>query len=222
MKENETGNGNAGLYLTGGAKYNKKEMERRESWDMKLAVIFPGIGYHTDKPLLYFGKKLAKEYGYEVAEASYGGFPTDIKGNEEKMRASFFHALAQAKELLKAVDFGQYEELLFISKSIGTAVASAFAKELGLAAKHIYYTPVTASLPMMEQEGIVFHGTGDPWIETEQLIAACKAKGFPLYLTEGGNHSLETGNVRVDLRNLQVIMEQSEAYLKKLSGNPET
>ena len=26
----------------------------------KLAVIFPGIGYHTDKPLLYYGKKLAK------------------------------------------------------------------------------------------------------------------------------------------------------------------
>ena len=26
----------------------------------KLAVIFPGIGYHTDKPLLYFGKKLAR------------------------------------------------------------------------------------------------------------------------------------------------------------------
>ena len=26
----------------------------------KLAVIFPGIGYHTDKPLLYYGKKLVK------------------------------------------------------------------------------------------------------------------------------------------------------------------
>ena len=24
----------------------------------KLAVIFPGIGYHTDKPLLYYGKKI--------------------------------------------------------------------------------------------------------------------------------------------------------------------
>ena len=31
----------------------------------KLVIIFPGIGYHCDKPLLYYAKKLAKEHGYE-------------------------------------------------------------------------------------------------------------------------------------------------------------
>ena len=28
---------------------------------MKLAVVFPGIGYHADKPLLYYSKKLAAQ-----------------------------------------------------------------------------------------------------------------------------------------------------------------
>ena len=32
---------------------------------MKAAVFFPGIGYHCDKPLLYYSRKLAKECGYE-------------------------------------------------------------------------------------------------------------------------------------------------------------
>ena len=27
----------------------------------KLAVIFPGVGYHTDKPLLYYSKKIASQ-----------------------------------------------------------------------------------------------------------------------------------------------------------------
>lgn len=27
---------------------------------MKLAILFPGIGYHTDKPLLYYSKKILK------------------------------------------------------------------------------------------------------------------------------------------------------------------
>ena len=27
----------------------------------RLAVIFPGIGYHCDKPILYYSRKLAKE-----------------------------------------------------------------------------------------------------------------------------------------------------------------
>ena len=25
----------------------------------KLAVVFPGVGYHADKPLLYYSRKLA-------------------------------------------------------------------------------------------------------------------------------------------------------------------
>ena len=38
----------------------------------KIAVLFPGIGYHTDKPLLYYSRKLAMERGYEIIEVKYG------------------------------------------------------------------------------------------------------------------------------------------------------
>lgn len=30
---------------------------------MKLAVFFPGIGYHCDKPLLYYSRKLVQNMG---------------------------------------------------------------------------------------------------------------------------------------------------------------
>ena len=56
---------------------------------MKLAVIFPGIGYHTDKPLLYYGKKAAGALGYEIVEAPYGNFEKNIKGSAEKMEKHF-------------------------------------------------------------------------------------------------------------------------------------
>ena len=46
--------------------------------DKKIAVIFPGMGYHSDKPLLYFSKRLAREKGYEVVEAHYE-FPFKAK-----------------------------------------------------------------------------------------------------------------------------------------------
>ena len=39
--------------------------------EKKLAVIFPGVGYHSDKPLLYYSKKLAKNHGYEIKEVKY-------------------------------------------------------------------------------------------------------------------------------------------------------
>ena len=39
---------------------------------MKLAIFFPGIGYHCDKPLLYYSRKLSQECGYkETITLSY-------------------------------------------------------------------------------------------------------------------------------------------------------
>ena len=38
----------------------------------RLAVIFPGIGYHCDKPILYYSRKLAKEQEYkEIISLEY-------------------------------------------------------------------------------------------------------------------------------------------------------
>lgn len=182
---------------------------------MKLAVVFPGIGYHTDKPLLYYAKRLAKTYGYEIREVPYGNFPKDVKGSEEKMKESFFSALEQTEEILKEVDFETYDKLLFISKSIGTAVAAAYGKKHGLKADHIFYTPVAQSFEFIEQVGIVFCGNKDPWVETEVIKKACGERKLPLCITEGADHSLETGEVTRDLENLKIIMEQSEEYIRK-------
>lgn len=181
---------------------------------MNLAVIFPGIGYHTDKPLLYYSKKLAGRYGFEITEAAYGNFPDGVKGSREKMHRAFESALMQAEQLLKEIDFGKYEKVLFISKSIGTAVAAAYARKKGIQAYNIYYTPVEESFLFMEQDGIVFHGTSDPWVGTETVKRECAKKNLPLFITEHANHSLETGNVTADLRNLEKIMEETERYIK--------
>ena len=45
--------------------------------DKKLAVIFPGIGYHTDKPLLYYSKKIARQHGYDIVELSFHDIDKD-------------------------------------------------------------------------------------------------------------------------------------------------
>lgn len=180
---------------------------------MKLAVIFPGVGYHVDKPLLYFSKKLAKDSGYSVVDVSYGNFPSGVKGSKEKMEAAFLSALEQAEEILKDIDFSQYEDILFISKSVGTGVASAYAGKHELKTRNVYYTPVGESFRFMKQGGIVFHGTNDGWVETELVKAECQKSGFPLYITERGNHSLETGNAMEDLENLKKIMKITQEYI---------
>ena len=179
----------------------------------KIAVLFPGIGYHTDKPLLYYSKKLARKRGYEIAEVKYGPLPSGVKGNAEKMRKAFELAFTYAAEQLAGINFTAYDEVLFISKSVGTAVAAAYANKFAIFPRQIYYTPVVESFDAIGQTGIVFHGTADPWAETEQIKAACRQRNLPLYLTEHADHSMETGDVEQDLLIMRDIMQKTAAYM---------
>ena len=46
------------------------------------------------------------------------------------------------------------------------------------------------------------------------IIGGYLEKGFPLYIIEDANHSLETGDVMTDLDNLQKIMQTTEKYIR--------
>ena len=182
----------------------------------KLAVIFPGVGYHVDKPLLYYSKKIASNNGYEIIEVLYGKFPKGVKGSEEKMKKAFLSAVEQAEEILADVDFDKWDDILFISKSVGTAVSSAYAQKHHLKTRNIYYTPVEASFQFMTQPGIVFTGTADTWVTHSAVKEGCERGKFPLYVIDEANHSLETGDTGRDLENLREIMRVTEEYIKEI------
>lgn len=185
----------------------------------KIAVIFPGIGYHSDKPLLYYSRMLAREAGYEIREVPYKNFPPRIRGSEEKMRQALNIAGDQAEALLSDLDFASFDRILFISKSIGTAVAVHYAASHGLQAFQLMYTPLAETFLLAGEDGlesldgIAFHGNADPWADTRTLIDLAKDWKIPLYITEGGNHSLETGSTLTDLKALLTVMEISEASI---------
>ena len=106
-------------------------------------------------------------------------------------------------------------EILVISKSIGTAVAAAFQQKRGFVGKNIYFTPVKQSFLFMQpRSGIVFHGTADPWAETQDIREGCEKLELPLYITEGTNHSMETGDCLKDLQIMREIMEHCNEYLR--------
>ncbi len=74
----------------------------------KIAVLFPGVGYHTDKPLLYYSKKLAKYLGFEILEVAYPPLPSGIKGSPDKMEEAFLLARAQIEDQLSSIPFAWY------------------------------------------------------------------------------------------------------------------
>lgn len=193
------------------AQIEDKRMQNKK--EQKLAVVFPGIGYHCDKPLLYHAKKIASAQGYEVLEVPYQGFPAKVKGDPDKMRQSFLMAMEQAGEILRDVEWERYGQILFLSKSVGTCVAAAFAAQHGLKTANVYFTPVGATFDFHPQEGIVFHGTADPWASDAEIEEGCRACGLPLISIPDTNHSLESGDPMRDLQILQEVMERVDKYL---------
>lgn len=200
----------------------------------KIAVLFPGVGYHTDKPLLYYSKKLAKYLGFEILEVAYPPLPSGIKGSPDKMEEAFLLARAQIEDQLSSIPFARYDSVVFLSKSIGTALAASYAGDHDLPAQHVYYTPVAASFPFIKEtlksirpikvtapkddtcrpKQIGFHGTADSWAETTQIQALAKQINLPLHLIPNADHSLETGDVLKDLDILKEVMTQTFHFLK--------
>lgn len=172
----------------------------------KLAIIFPGIGYTVDKPLLYYTAHLARNYGYQIRAVSYNSLPENVKGDPEKMKLAFDLASKQAEQLLQDVNWDSYGEILFISKSIGTVIASSYASSHNLTVKNILFTPLADTFRFSLPGSIAFHGTADPWAETTSIRTLAEQNDIPLFLTENANHSLETGDILKDISILKTTM----------------
>ena len=183
----------------------------------KLAVICPGIGYTEDKPLLYHSRRIAEAHGYEILTIRYSGLPKKVRGDRKKMEKSYTLALEQTADALSELKTEDYDEILFIGKSIGTAVAAAAAEKLYKAAKtrFLLFTPLEQTFSFHIHDAIVFTGDNDPWVggKDTRIPELCKEKKLPYYLIPGGNHSLETNEPMKDLIQLLGIMETAEKYI---------
>lgn len=182
----------------------------------KIAVVFPGVGYHTDKPLLYYSKKLAQAKGYEIIEIKYD-LPEAgvvIKADEEKRMQAFDTAFEQVTKQLEDIDFTNYEKVVFIGKSIGTALAARYNMSYELDADLIIFTPIETTFAFVSPcEGFVFHGDADPLCDTDMCINLCDELSLTYVVIPGANHSLETENVLTNIEILGKVMGMVDKLL---------
>lgn len=184
----------------------------------KLAIFFPGIGYHCDKPLLYYSRKLADEAGYKsilTLDYSLAGsnITGNIRGDKEKMQQAFYYLYKQAAKQLSSVNWSDYDEIIFISKSIGTVIASAFAQHEKISCRQILYTPLCETYDFRPQNAIAFLGTSDPWSNIEKVTDISGEQKIPLFLYPDANHSLETKDTLRNIKTLQDVMEETKRFL---------
>lgn len=181
----------------------------------KIAVFFPGRKYSVDCPLLYFADFVCKLKGYERAFLHYARHREEI--NTSSIEADIQNTKAYVTATIQAKELDQYDEVVFVSKSLGTVLAGYIREALGLKnVRNIYLTPLTETLPYIEKENsIVVAGTNDSFLPKDQLKAFCQEKQVKLYQMEGLGHSLETDKIDTSLTVISNVSKIIEEFLEE-------
>ncbi len=170
-----------------------------------LVVLFPGIRYSVDCPLLYYARLKYEAMGYEkVCITGYG-----IHDSKYSLEEYAKKAAGNVKKQLRGIDFTSYESVVFVSKSMGTVLAPWVEDQLQIpGVVHVLLTPVNATFPYLSKKRnirFMVCGTKDKMIDLEKLRNLCRENDLPLMTIENAGHRLEVpGDIG---RNLEIIRE---------------
>lgn len=161
----------------------------------KIVISFPG-GRGYEIPLLYFGAKHFEDLGFEKV------FINHPIGCEEKFEAIY----ENATKVIQSMDFGEYEEIVFIAKSLGTIVACRIKEMYNIPASLILFTPLEGTLPYINGNNdirLVAAAEQDRHLDTNRLKELCEKENVNYYIESNVGHRMEVMN---DLeRNLDII-----------------
>ena len=181
----------------------------------KIAILFPGIGYTHDKPLMYYSRKIAMDKGYETICIEYSNLPENIKGNTEKMKQALLIGYNQSVEQLKNLDYSEYEEVLIVGKSLGTVIAAKYHEEYCKKSSLVLYTPVEATFRFDIKTAIAFIGDSDPWSNLNIVKELSSKSNVPLHIYNECNHSLEViGDCAKNIEILKDVMNKTSEFVK--------
>ena len=152
----------------------------------KLIVFFPGAGYGMDCPLLYYADFLFETNGYERMHMNYQNILACAERPlEVKLQVLREYTWSQ----MQNVNFCEYEEIVFLSKSIGAIEAGIIAEKLDVPVKQIFLTPVEEAAAYLRSDSCVVIGTNDKAYRFYKTC--CEEKDMKALYIEGADHSLE-------------------------------
>ena len=160
-----------------------------------IVVSFPG-GRGNEIPLLYFGAKHFEDMGYDklfVKHPISNDFSLD-------------NVLKNALEILQNINWAEYENIVFVAKSLGTMVACNVKAMLQIPAALILFTPLKGTVKYINKENdVLFISSGDKdkYLSSTLLEQHCNENDIKCHIEQGVGHRMEVMN---DLyRNLEIV-----------------
>jgi phosphoglycolate phosphatase len=167
----------------------------------KLCVVFPGRRYSCDRSLLYYPSCYLQRRGFEMI---YLHYDADRETKDMiPLSENFAAAYKETEKVLADIDFAKYDEIIFLSKSLGTVVASQYGADHHIDhLTHIYFTPVDRMLPFIKENDLIFAARTDSYMEN----TTAKLSHFPhAHILDIDSHSME--DREDELHSLKIMEE---------------
>ena len=167
--------------------------KKRGDFTMKTGIVvcFPGTGF-TCKEALF--ERCIERYatrGYDLVKLDFSHIPfREIETMEEAVTI----ARRAVKRQLSGIDFADYADVVWISKSLGTILAALFEEEYDCVPRQLYLTPLPETLRLIRPESRVIAlvlGTQDRFLTGEALAEFCEQRNTCYCIIDGVNHSLK-------------------------------
>ncbi|MGG4345701.1 alpha/beta hydrolase [Paenibacillus lautus] len=177
----------------------------------KLVVLFPGKNYPCDKPSLHFAGTSAIQSGFDllVLEYGYQAARTNLDINDLQ------RVIEDSQESVQRI-IGKYNQVVFISKSLGTIIAGEVHEKLDIPVKHLFLTPIKDTIHYINKfNGLVVYGTKDEVFNNELANQINIDKVRKVIEIPNANHGLETNNVEESIEILSKLVRIYMDFLSK-------
>ncbi len=188
---------------------------KQDSGTERLAVLFPGMRYTVDMPLLYYTSRLLVSTGADalLVDYRYHEDPTFMADVEQERARRMTSDVTAACRV--ALSQRSYRDVTIVGKSLGTlAMAHLLSTETKLStARAVWLTPLLrnenlrAQIKTWRGKSLFVIGTADPDYDEKLLGEVETATRGKSLVIEGGDHSLEIeGDFFASLQALEKVL----------------
>ncbi|MGZ9584478.1 alpha/beta hydrolase [Paenibacillus marinisediminis] len=178
-----------------------------------LVVCFPGLSYSCDLPVLYYAAKSAMESNHDALLLEYGYQSARVSFNQDQLG----QVIQECKEAILQTA-SSYEQLIFVSKSLGTLVAGEVAAAIDhVPVSHLFLTPINASVPYIQNNrGAVIYGTKDDSFSEDSIRTIKGLQDIEVFPIREASHALEVDTVSHSLLVMREIVLIYNDFFQRL------
>lgn len=185
------------------------------------AIIFPGLGYTAQMPLLYYSVELMLSLKSDVLTVDYAYNQREFMALDDKERTRRLFADVQSayQTLLKQ---RTYERLIFIGKSLGTRAMGYLltTESVPVSAHAIWLTPILKNKMLREQirqyggRSLFISGTADPHYEWVFMKEVQESTDGQVMLIDEADHSLNIkDDIKRSIHELERVIDNIKAFI---------